>query len=249
MSHEADLHRKGSGRFRPAKSSSPGPILHARGLPDDVPGASMRQFAGFGNRRHEQAVRTLQKGQTGSRLRLPHPPGLRLDSPRSKGGRPSGVATIRGRHGKPLQGDPQPGLDLHDDQRPGLDHASFYIAVGGENKVSPPSARHDQHLLKEFPRRTPDLSAGAVPGSSRPSSSTARHVPSGTSRPLPHPGGGPPPPGAGLHAADGLEYVRWGSSGAWTRCLRAAAFLLLRRAHRLLRGDCQVPRGPPDLGP
>ena len=33
------------------------------------------------------------------------------------------------------------------------------------------------------------------------------------------------------------------------RAVRARAVVLLRRAHRLLRGDREVPRRPPDLGP
>ena len=49
---------------------------------------------------------------------------------------------------------------------------------------------------------------------------------------------------------DGFTYVRAGDR-AWPgrRRLRPAALLLLQRAHRLLRGDRQVPGGAPDLGP
>ena len=50
--------------------------------------------------------------------------------------------------------------------------------------------------------------------------------------------------------ADGFGYVELGLLPRPGRQrLRARALLLLRRAHRLLRGDRQVPRGPPHLGP
>ena len=49
--------------------------------------------------------------------------------------------------------------------------------------------------------------------------------------------------------ADGFAYVEWAHRARpRRRRLRAAALVLLQRAHRLLRGDRQVPRGPPDLG-
>ena len=50
--------------------------------------------------------------------------------------------------------------------------------------------------------------------------------------------------------ADGFGYVELGlSRGLDVNAVRAGAELLLRRAHRLLRGDRQVPRRPADLGP
>ena len=50
--------------------------------------------------------------------------------------------------------------------------------------------------------------------------------------------------------ADGFGYVELGlSRGLDVERVRARAELLLRRARRLLRGDRQVPRRPPDLGP
>ena len=50
--------------------------------------------------------------------------------------------------------------------------------------------------------------------------------------------------------ADGFGYVELGlSRGPGRRHLRLRALLLLRRPPRLLRGDRQVPRRPPDLGP
>ena len=48
---------------------------------------------------------------------------------------------------------------------------------------------------------------------------------------------------------DGLTYVEQAvARGLERRRVRAAAELLLQRAHRLLRGDRQVPRGAADLG-
>ena len=50
--------------------------------------------------------------------------------------------------------------------------------------------------------------------------------------------------------ADGFGYVELGlSRGLDSRPIRARSELLLRRPPGLLRGDRQVPRGPPDLGP
>ncbi len=49
--------------------------------------------------------------------------------------------------------------------------------------------------------------------------------------------------------ADGFAYVEWAlARGPRDRRVRAAAVLLLQRAHRLLRGDREVPRGTADLG-
>ena len=48
---------------------------------------------------------------------------------------------------------------------------------------------------------------------------------------------------------DGLTYVEQAvARGSGCRRVRAAVELLLQRAHRLLRGDREVPRGAPDLG-
>ncbi len=49
--------------------------------------------------------------------------------------------------------------------------------------------------------------------------------------------------------ANGFAYVELAlQAGLAGRRVRAAAVLLLQRPHRLLRGDRQVPRRPPDLG-
>ena len=49
--------------------------------------------------------------------------------------------------------------------------------------------------------------------------------------------------------ADGFAYVELGlSRGLDVERVRPRAVVLLRCAHRLLRGDRQVPRGPADLG-
>ena len=49
--------------------------------------------------------------------------------------------------------------------------------------------------------------------------------------------------------ADGIDYVELGiDAGLDVDALRPAAVLLLQRPQRLLRGDRQVPRRPPDLG-
>ena len=55
--------------------------------------------------------------------------------------------------------------------------------------------------------------------------------------------------GARVHAQGRADLRRAGGRArARRRRLRAAAELLLQRAHRLLRGDREVPRGAPDLG-
>ena len=55
--------------------------------------------------------------------------------------------------------------------------------------------------------------------------------------------------GACLHPRERICLRRRGDrAGAGRRRLRAAALVLLQRPSRLLRGDRQVPRGPPDLG-
>ena len=67
---------------------------------------------------------------------------------------------------------------------------------------------------------------------------------------LPHPRGGlDGGAGARVHA-QGRPHLRraGGRPRARRRRLRAAAELLLQRAHRLLRGDREVPRGAADLG-
>ena len=68
---------------------------------------------------------------------------------------------------------------------------------------------------------------------------------------LPHPRGGlDRRAGARLHAQGRLHLRRAGARPrARRRRLRAAPELLLQRADRLLRGDREDPRGPPDLGP
>ena len=55
--------------------------------------------------------------------------------------------------------------------------------------------------------------------------------------------------GARVHARRRVR-LRGGGDGARARrrLVRAAALLLLQRPHRLLRGDREVPRRPPDLG-
>ena len=67
---------------------------------------------------------------------------------------------------------------------------------------------------------------------------------------LPHPrGGSDRRPGAGVHAGRRVRLRRaLDRARAGRRRVRAAAVVLLQRAHRLLRGDRQVPRGPADLG-
>ena len=68
---------------------------------------------------------------------------------------------------------------------------------------------------------------------------------------LPHPGGRfDRRAGAGVHAGRRLRVRRARPVPRPRRQrVRARAELLLRRAHRLLRGDRQVPRRPPHLGP
>ena len=57
--------------------------------------------------------------------------------------------------------------------------------------------------------------------------------------------------GAGLHAGQRLRLRRGGHGGraSTSTSSRRACQLLLQRPHRLLRGDRQVPRRPPHLGP
>ena len=68
---------------------------------------------------------------------------------------------------------------------------------------------------------------------------------------LPHPRGRARPPRRSWRSRsrDGFAYVECGDRArARRRRLRAAALVLLQRAHRLLRGDREVPRRAADLG-
>ena len=67
---------------------------------------------------------------------------------------------------------------------------------------------------------------------------------------LPHPGGrGDGRAGAGVHSGRRVRLRRTGAvARAGRRRVRARADVLLRRAHRLLRGDREVPCGAADLG-
>ena len=246
---------------------NPGPVpVHARRLPVDAPRPAV----------DDAAVRGLRHARGDERaLPLPARPradgpldgvrhadadGPRLRPPALAGrGRPRGRRRRHGRrHGAAVRRHPaRRGLDVDDDQRAG----------GDDPGLLPRGRRAAGRALERRPRHDPDghpqgvhraegvdLPAGALAAALRGHDRVLRprgaEVAPGVDQRLPHPRGRlDGRAGAGLHARRRL-HVRRGDDRprrAGGR-LRAAPELLLQRAHRLLRGDRQVPRRAPHLG-
>ena len=146
---------------------------------------------------------------------------------------------------------------LDDDQRAGGDPARLLRRCRrGERVRDRPARRHDPDRHPQGVHRPegvvlPDR-PGDAPGHRH---GRVRHHRDAALAPdldlrLPHPRGGlDRRAGARVHAQGRLHLRRAGDRARdRRRRLRAAAVVLLQRPHRLLRGDRQVPRRPPDLG-
>ena len=225
---------------------------------------TMRQFAGFGTaaETNERFRYLLEHGQTGlsTAFDMPTLMGYDSDHPRSLGevGR-EGVAidsladmeTLFA--GIPL-GEVSTSMTINS---PAAILLAFYVCVGEEQGVPRDQLRGtvQNDILKEYiaqkefifpPEPSMRLVVDMIEFCSRRAAAEAP----GLDLRLPHPrgrldGGA----GARLHARRRLRVRRRvRRARARRRRLRAAPLLLLQRAHRLLRGDRQVPRGAADLG-
>ena len=225
---------------------------------------TMRQFAGFGTaaETNERFRYLLEHGQTGlsTAFDMPTLMGYDSDHPRVAGrGRPRGGGDRLARgHGDPVRGDPaRRGLDLDDDQLAGGDPARVLRLrrrrAGRPARPAPGDGadRHPQGVHRaegvHLPARAVDAAGG---GHDRVVRGRAAADAPGLDLRLPHPRGRlDRGAGAGLHAGGRVRLRRGGDrAGPGRGRVRAAAVVLLQRAHRLLRGDRQVPGGAPDLG-
>ena len=146
---------------------------------------------------------------------------------------------------------------LDDDQRPGradlLHDDRRRRARGGRHRQA---QRHpaDRHLQGVHRPEGVDLRARAAPAADRRPDGVLRRADPGVQAALgvrlPHPRGRLDGcAGARVHARRRLRVRRARAvPRPRRRRVRARPVVLLRRAPRLLRGDREVPRGPPDLG-
>ena len=225
---------------------------------------TMRQFAGFGTAAGDERALPLPARARSDRpldgVRHADADGLRLRPPAlARRGRPGGRrGRLAGGHGDALLRDPaRRGLDLDDDQRAGRDAARVLRVcrrAAGRAARRAPRDDPDGHPQGVHRAEGVDLPAGAVDaardGHGRVLRAGAAALAPDLDLRLPHPRGGlERGPGARLHPRQRLRLRRRGDRARpRRRRLRAAPVVLLQRAHRLLRGDRQVPRGPPDLG-
>ena len=134
---------------------------------------------------------------------------------------------------------------------------AFYVVAAEEKGI--PADRLQRHGAGGHPQGVHRAEGVVLPGRSGDAAAGGHDavvhgahaaLASGLDQRLPHPRGGlDGGAGARVHA-QGRPDLRRGAGRArdGRRRLRAAAELLLQRAHRLLRGDRQVPCGAPDLG-
>ena len=154
---------------------------------------------------------------------------------------------------------PRRGHDVDDDQRPGRgDLRDVRRERGGGRRRARPARRHAPERHPEgvpgaegVHLPAPAVAAARAPtrcGSARPrcrAGIRSRSPATTSARPA-----RPPPQELAFTVANGFAYVELGVAGrARRRRVRAAPVVLLQRAHRLLRGDRQVPRRAPHLGP
>ena len=133
----------------------------------------------------------------------------------------------------------------------------YLVAARAAGRRPRQAQRHaaDRHLQGVHRPEGVALPAGAAPAADRrPDGVLRRRDPrlqAAVGVRLPHPGGRVDGgAGAGVHPGRRLRLRRARAvPRPRHRGLRARAVVLLRRAHRLLRGDRQVPRRAPDLGP
>ena len=253
------------------------PAAEAIGLPGEFPFTrgvypsmyrgrlwTMRQFAGFGTAEetNERFRYLLDHGQTGLSHRVRHAElmGYDSDHARSLGevGR-EGVAVDSLDDMETLFAgiDLGAGHGLDDDQRAGGDHARLLRRRGGgERRAARPPRRHDPGRHPQGVHRPEGVVLPGRPGDAaarrhdRVVGARAAALAPGLDLRLPHPRGRlDRRAGARVHAQGRPDLRRAGGRArARRRRVRAAAELLLQRAHRLLRGDREVPRGAPDLG-
>ena len=247
----------------------PGEYPFTRGLyPSGYRGRAwtIRQFAGFGNAAADQRALQDDPGRRRRRAerRLRHAdadgPGLRRPAESRRGRALRRGDRLGGRHGGAVR--------RHRPRRG--DHLDDHLGSGGARSSactwSPPSGRAstigtaERHLqtdiYKEYiaqkewlfaPEPHLRLIGDLMEYCTR---ELPAYKPLSVVR-LPHPRGRlDGRAGAGLHPGRRLRLRRAGPvPRAGRRRVRARAELLLRRPHRLLRGDRQVPRRPADLGP
>ena len=134
---------------------------------------------------------------------------------------------------------------------------AFYVCVGDEQGVprdAAPRDRPDGHPQGVHRAEGVHLPARAVDAARRRHDRVLRARAAADAPDLdlrvPHPRGGlDRGAGARVHARGRVRLRRRGARARpRRRRLRAAALVLLQRAHRLLRGDREVPRGAADLG-
>ena len=252
-----------------ATSASPGEFPFTRGVyPTMYRGRlwTMRQFAGFGGAAGDERALPLPARARPDgpldRVRHADADGLRLRPPaRARRGRARGRGgRLARRHGDALRRHPaRRGLHLDDDQRAGGDAARVLHL---RRRAAGRRARRDLRgtiqtdILKEYiaqkewifppapshaPRHGHDRVLRARSCRSwHPVSISGYHI---------REAGSTAAQELAFTLADGFAYVEaCVERGPRRRRVRAAALLLLQRAHRLLRGDRQVPRGAPDLG-
>ena len=194
------------------------------------------------------------------RVRHADADGLRLGPPAiARRGRPRGRRDRLARgHGDALRRHPaRRGLDVDDDQLAGGDAARLLpVRRRGAGRAARAAPRDDPDGHPQGVHRAEgvDLPARAVDAARHRHDRVLRAgdaaVASDLDLRLPHPRGGlDRRAGAGVHARRRVRLRRGGDGArARRRRLRAAPLVLLQRAHRLLRGDREVPRRAPHLG-
>ena len=235
---------------RPATGAGPGRSASS-------PGSATHAHT---NERYKMLLGARRRRAVG-RVRHAHAdgPGLRRPAVARRGRALRGGHRLRGGHGHPVRRHPAGRRHhLDDDQRPG---GAGVLHVPGRRRAPgrrPRRAgRHaaDRHLQGVHRAEGMAVPAAAAPAADRRPDGVLRGAHPGLQAAvgvrLPHQGGR-------LHRRAGTRVHpgrRVRLRGARPvprprhRRVRARPVVLLRRAHRLLRGDRQVPRRPPDLGP
>ena len=166
---------------------------------------------------------------------------------------------LRRRHGGALRRHPaRRRHHVDDDQRPGR---AGVLHVPRRRRAAGRRPRHaqrhaaDRHLQGVHRAEGVAVPARAAPAPDRRPDGVLRREDPGVQAAvglrLPHPRGRlDGRAGAGLHPRRRVRLRRAGAvARPGRRRVRARAVVLLRRPRRLLRGDREVPRRPPDLGP
>ena len=240
--------------------------LHARRLPHDVPRPPVDAPPNrrIRNRpRHQRALQVSPRAWADrplDGLRPSDAHGLRLAAParRGRGREARRRHRHRPRYVRPVRRHPhRQGQRVPHDQPPGHCPAEFSARArgAGGSRVGV-AAGHRAKRLAQGVSRAEDVRASAsrrlpdddgrrrVLHAQRPQLEHDLHIR------LPHPRGGlDGGAGGGLHARAG-DGLRGGRNAArpLARRVRPAPFVLLRRAHGLLRGGRQTARRPPPLG-